>query len=225
MDAGAIALDALIVPIRNVREAASSRLILEVENIHRYIPEVSANKEAWRTWGGNAAGGATFSLEPIDQARMLSLALYRLVEVALDYDVPIVFMKYPRFAMDFDYAYRALGTAVPGFIDRERFAEAFRVVADASKVRVEEELTESGQASSDVSDDELPSVEEIERIALRRLLPDVRAQLLKSRSERDRLTAERDAIAEELALYKHSRSWAITKPLRAIGIRMRGLRR
>src|SRR5438128_8312469 len=77
-----VRIDGLIVPIRDLREAAASRIIVELQNMHRISRAHDQFLTGWRDWG-ITAGGVTYSLEPIDQARILGQSLHLLLEKAL----------------------------------------------------------------------------------------------------------------------------------------------
>lgn len=165
---GRVRLDGAILPVRDLREAVASRIALEFGSLHAR-PGTTALDAPWREFG-TVPGGVTYSLEPLDQARILGHAFHSLVERLLDHDVPLCLVKFPRFAQDPDYLYDRLRPVLPARIDRAAFGRAFLAVADARKIRVTGEL--GGNSSG-----ALPSLEEVERIALKRQVAALRQRL------------------------------------------------
>ena len=105
-------LDAAIIPIRELNRAASSRMVVERDAMHRAVPWLADNGDAWDTWSWSP-GGAVFSLHPVDQARVLAVGFHELVERLVRADVPMIFLSFPRIVLDADYLFRALdGRAV-----------------------------------------------------------------------------------------------------------------
>ncbi|ACK85556.1 conserved hypothetical protein [Methylorubrum extorquens CM4] len=157
---GRVRLDGAILPVRDLREAVTSRIALELGNLYAR-PGTTSLDAPWREFG-TVPGGVTYSLEPLDQARILGHAFHTLIERLLDHDVPLCLIKFPRLVEDKDYLYRKLRPFLPEHIDERSFGEAFSRVADSRKIRVTQELRQDAQA------DHLPSLEEVERIALKR---------------------------------------------------------
>ena len=81
----------------------ASRVILELHNRYQHnYGFASQVEDTWRDWA-TTAGGVTYSLEPLDQARILAHSLHRIIESLLDQEIPIHFLKFPRFAEDIEY--------------------------------------------------------------------------------------------------------------------------
>ena len=125
----------------------------------------------WSSWG-IVPGGVTYSLEPLDQARMLGLSLHLLIEAAVEFDVPIRFLSFPRFVQDPGHVYDTLAPFLPSGMDRADFLERVKDVASPDHVRVGQELAaiplaDPGYAASDMLD-ALPTLEALDAIALRR---------------------------------------------------------
>ncbi len=152
-------LDGAILPIRDLKEAVASRLALELGHIYG-LPGTARLDAPWREFG-TVPGGAAHSLEPLDQARILAHGLHLLLERLLEHDVPIVMMKFPRFAEDLDYLYAHLRPFLPAGMEAGDFRAAVAPVVDPARIRVGREI---GRKPADA----LPTPEEIERIALKR---------------------------------------------------------
>lgn len=164
-----VRLDGAILPVRDLREAVTSRIALELNSLYAR-PGTAALEAPWRDFG-TVPGGVTYSLEPLDQARILGHAFHTLVERLLDHDVPLCLIKFPRFAQDADYLYDKLRPFLPPELDRTGFGRALASVADAGKIRVSRELGRDATAGA------LPSLEEVERIALKRQVASLRQRL------------------------------------------------
>ncbi len=187
-------LDAVIVPVRDLSEAASSRVLVEMDRMHRAAPSLARHDAAWDSWGWSP-GGAVFSLDPVDQARLLAVGFHRLIERLVRADVPIIFLAFPRMALDAAYLYRKLASVIPSGTTEQAALAAHARVADAAKIRVDAELAAPVP--------ERPDRRDLDMIAVRR-------QLLRLRAELDTIHA--------------SRSWKLTIPLRWINALVRRLR-
>jgi hypothetical protein len=79
--------DHLLIPMRNLEDAAESRVMQDLAAIHRSggADEAWPPDSTWDTWGV-VPGGITYSLEPLDQARILAVALHRQLEAAVRYE-------------------------------------------------------------------------------------------------------------------------------------------
>ncbi|MGX5775005.1 hypothetical protein [Methylorubrum zatmanii] len=164
-----VRLDGAILPVRDLREAVTSRIALELGSLYAR-PGTASLEAPWREFG-TVPGGVTYSLEPLDQARILGHAFHTLVERLLDHDVPLCLIKFPRFAQDPDYLYGKLRPFLPLGLDRAGFGRALAGVADAEKIRVSRELGRQKRPEA------LPSLEEVERIALKRQVAVLRQRL------------------------------------------------
>ena len=131
------AFDHLLIPVRDLEDAAVSRIAQELSAIHRsgVADDAWPPDSMWDTWAG-VAGGVTYSLEPLDQARILAVALHRQIEVAVRYEIPMTFLDFPRVVTDGAYAYRALAPLIGEEMSEMAFAQTFAQIADRSKVRI-----------------------------------------------------------------------------------------
>ena len=106
-------VDAFIVPVRDLVEAATSRVVLEQRSIHEHNPWMADRLDkTWETYG-HTPGGLVYSLNPLDQARLLAVQFHRLVLKASEAGVPIVFPVFPRIATDWEYLHRCLRPILP----------------------------------------------------------------------------------------------------------------
>ncbi|MBV8736200.1 MAG: hypothetical protein JO007_02880 [Alphaproteobacteria bacterium] len=165
----AIEIEAVVIPIRNLIDAATSRTIIELRHIHQCAPWMAEIKRTWSD-RGPIAGGTVFSLNPVDQARVLAVGFHHLIERLVDADVPMVFIAFPRLAEDPEYLFKKLKPVLPVDITLEQVRRSHHKLADPNLVRVGRERRH--QAGT-------PSFEELDNIALKREI----------RHLRDRLTA------------------------------------
>jgi hypothetical protein len=179
-------LDAAIIPVRDLNRAASSRMVVERDSMHRTVPWLVDSDVAWDTWSWSP-GGAVFSLNPVDQGRLLAVGFHQLVERLVSADVPIIFLSFPRMVLDADYLFRALGTVMPRGTTQRAALAAHSRVAVAAKIRIDAEL--------DSPAPDYPDSRDLDTIAVRRQLKRMRAELKSMRS---------------------SRSWKLTWPLRRV---------
>ncbi len=186
-------LDAAIIPIRELNRAASSRMVVERDAMHRAVPWLADNGDAWDTWSWSP-GGAVFSLHPVDQARLLAVGFHELVERLVRADVPMIFLSFPRIVLDADYLFRALATVVPCGTTQQAAVAAHARVAVAAKIRIDAELGSPAREYADSRD--------LDTIAVRRQLKRMRAELESMRS---------------------SRSWKLTSPLRRMSAAVQAL--
>ena len=133
-------IDAFIVPVRDLVEAATSRVVLEQRSIHQHNPWMADRLDkTWETYG-HTAGGLVYSLNPLDQARLLAVQFHRLVLKASEAGIPIVFPVFPRIATDWEYLHKCLRPILPRDISEDAGRAAHASVADAAKIRVTREI-------------------------------------------------------------------------------------
>jgi len=198
-------IDAFIVPVRDLVEVATSRVVLEQRAIHQHNPWMADQLDrSWETYG-HTPGGLIYSLNPLDQARLLAVQFHQLVLKASEAGIPLVFPVFPRIAADWEYLHKSLLPILPPEITEELARAAHARVADAAKVRVTSEIFKD-PPSNVIYRKELhsgpryPSPSEVDNIALRREISRLRQEL------REQLTAEeaheRDAQMSELQAAK-----------------------
>lgn len=100
----------LIVPVRNIAQAAASRRHVQDSTGFNNGPAVAGG--LWDTEDGQA------------QEAILAIKLARLIEAAARHDIPMTFLAFPRFANDPDYAYKNLRFLFP-FIGIKQFQRVF----------------------------------------------------------------------------------------------------
>jgi hypothetical protein len=132
-----IVLDGVIIPVRDLTEAATSRVVQELQAAHRKNAWMSGLSRSFEQWG-TTPGGVVYSLDPVDQARLLAVSFHRLVQRLVKADIPVVLLDFPRLALDADYLFGKLRRFVPATIAQARAAHA--EIADPEKIRVGREL-------------------------------------------------------------------------------------
>jgi len=175
-------IDAFIVPVRDLVEVATSRVVLEQRAIHQHNPWMA--EELDRTWEtyGHTPGGLVYSLNPLDQARLLAVQFHRLVLKVSEAGIPLVFPVFPRIAADWEYLHKCLQPILPVEITEDVARATHTRVADAAKVRVTGEIFQD-PPSNVIYRKELksgprcPSAPEVDNIALRREIGRLRQEL------------------------------------------------
>jgi hypothetical protein len=191
---GSLQFDAVVMPMRDLTEAAASRSIVEMHALHRAYPWMSELGETWEHYG-HTPGGVVYSLNPVDQSRLLAVGFYQLLEHLVRAEVPTIFLSFPRLIEDADYLYRKLAAILPETITPEAARVAHAAIAEPSKVRVGTELQPTADASGGFVLHG-PKTLVLERAALSRTLADVRRELEDVRARlTEAITVAQDAHA------------------------------
>jgi hypothetical protein len=177
LDAPHIHVDEILIPIRRLSEAASSRIIQEFKQQHNALPDLSDMENTWTDWAATP-GGVIYSLEPIDQARILAHGLHILIENAEAREVPYRFLSFPRFLEDPAYLYRRIKHVLRSDLEVDEFCEIAHRIYETQSVRVGNELKdEHAQPSSGEAFSALPSATYLEKIAMGREIAELRAKI------------------------------------------------
>jgi hypothetical protein len=185
----------LIVPIRDLEQAATSRSVLDRAS----RPDHGNNQYwRWKDWG-STPGGVIYSAGVEEQQRILTLALWRLLETAAAKGLKVIVIGFPKFAEDFDYLWSHISPFIEGRISKVNAREVFNSIVDSSRIRkskgVKSEITL--REAIDLLTIKSNSIESLEN----------ELQLL-------RIDLEKSAI--ELQKVQNSLSWRITRPIRKI---------
>ncbi|WP_315831403.1 hypothetical protein [Bradyrhizobium prioriisuperbiae] len=189
LQSGRFVFDAIIVPMRDLVEAASSRSIIEHRAIHQGNPWMADRLDAtWEVFG-HTPGGVIYSLNPLDQARLLAMGFHRLVHRAAEAGTPLIFPVFPRMIEDWSYLYQTLKPILPAIVTIEQAREAHSRTASEALVRVEAEKRSHDESSDPDARKLLQHSQgaELDMIALRRELRRVREE---KRADVVRLQAE-----------------------------------
>ncbi len=176
LEAGTLTFDAVVVPMRDLTEAAASRTIVEQRALHGSIPWMAELDRTWETHG-HTPGGIIYSLNPIDQARLLAVGFHQLLERLVRQDIPVILLSFPRLIADAPYLYAKLAPVLPSTVTADIARAAHAASADPGKVRVGGELRGQGGFRLDG-----PGPLRLEHAALQRLLQETRMELEKTRN-------------------------------------------
>ncbi|WP_174973296.1 hypothetical protein [Burkholderia contaminans] len=176
-----VQVDAVIVPMRDLVEAATSRVVNELRaRLGR--EEIPNELTRWHTWG-TVPGGTVYSLNPIDQARLLSMGFHQVIHACVKKRVPLIFLEFPRFITDGKYLYEQLRSVLAG-IDSSRAMRSHAQTARPDKVRIASELANSASISKG---DLFPSFDSLDRVALHREITNARRDRDIHRTEAEHL--------------------------------------
>ncbi len=183
VDLGAVNVDALLVPVRELMAAASSRLLQE---------RVAMAEGPWPDWPpsdvhGMVTGGVVYSLDPVDQARILAVGFHRLIHWATVGRIPLILLEFPRIVNDGEYLIETLWPWLSNHCDRETAQGAFAAVADPQLVRLE--TLQQADTSQEVSLD----TSTLDREAMRIVLQEHKALLTNAN---DQLAQTREVLVE-----------------------------
>jgi hypothetical protein len=159
-----VVLDAVIVPVRDLDEAAASRVVQERHSIHRQNPWMAKLDRSFGQWGATP-GGVVYSLDPMDQARLLAVSFHHLVQRVVRADVPLVLLDFPRLAQDSDYLFAKLRPVLPPDVTAVRGRAAHALLADPRKIRTGAELA---QAAAPLPERQAAAHDALDAAALRR---------------------------------------------------------
>lgn len=109
-------VEVLVLPVRRLYDAAESRVRVE--------RAAGAKRSHW----GWTNGGVLCSLDPFWQSRILAFGFYELVQWAVDNDIPIQTLAYPRLVQSAAYAVDRLADWLP---NHNRALEAHRMLSTA----------------------------------------------------------------------------------------------
>ncbi len=199
--------DAVIIPVRDLAEAVTSRCVVQQRAIHQSAPWLSRFDRTWEDWT-HVPGGIIYSLNPVDQGRLLAVGFHHLVQRLVAADVPTIFLSFPRLTDDATYLFEKLRPILPQTIDSKIACSAHERVVDPAKIRVGTEIgsvaTPNKLHSTKVVGYELHAAHDL--IALRRELVRVRGQLAdETHHLTSKIAALEAALSEAAAAAKQAR--------------------
>ena len=199
--------------MRSLTEAASSRVVNEMRARYASSP-AGADSAQWAHWG-QTPGGVVYSLNAIDQARLLALGFHELLHVLVKRNIPVLLLDFPRFVEDPEYLFQSLQGILGDKIERLAAGHAHALLASPAKVRLGKELSAEiepktvpeGTAPSQAI--AFPTQASLDRIAMARELA-----LLKT--EFEQMKGRLFHAEQRRASVEASTSWRVTAPLRAL---------
>jgi hypothetical protein len=200
VDPDLIEIDALLVPVRELLASATSRVLQD---------RIAMAGGSFGRWppsdvNGVVTGGVVYSLDPVDQARILAVGFHRLIHWATARRIPLFLLEFPRTVNDGGYLIETLWPWLSSHCERERAAAAFSSVADPQLVRIQEEaggeLSANGSHDASTLDRDAMSIVLKERDSLMARLEDQLAEVREVLANTDReLTEVRNVLARREA--------------------------
>ncbi len=170
VDTDAVRVDALIVPVRDLAASATSRVFQE----RIAIAETTARHNEPKDVRGAVDGGVIYSLDPVDEARILAVGFHKVLRWATVNEMPVFLLDFPRAVTDGDYLISVLGPWLDQHCDREKALAAFAATADPSAVRFTAAEPSPRAVSSAPA---MPAPAELDRRAFAALLDEREAEL------------------------------------------------
>jgi hypothetical protein len=193
-----ISLDAVLIPIRPLVEAAASRSIVQLQAMHQDAGWMAEVATPWEHLAA-APGGAIFSVSPIDQARLLAVGFHWLLERIVQTDVPVVLLSFPRLVSDPDYLFAKIGNVLPIEVPIARAREVHAETFNPEKVRAGRELSDNAGPAPELNGFTGSSITALDNMALKRELKQLREELESLRQPKlQRVTARARKIAGRL---------------------------
>lgn len=189
----AFEFDAVVIPMRDLTEAAASRCIIELQQMHNTLLWMRDLPKTWEHFA-HTPGGIVFSTNAVDQARLLAVGFHHLLDQLVKADVPIILLSFPRLIEDADYLHSKLAQVLPQRISAEQSRAAHAETADRRKVRVGNEIHPVPDPQNPGLTLPGPAHEHLDRAALQRVFASVTHELEVARSQaNDAAAAERAA--------------------------------
>ena len=191
-----IHIDGVIIPMRDLAEAASSRVVLERQSFHRQLPWLSQLQRSW-DHACRTTGGVVYYLDPVDQARLLAVGFHRLLECLVRTETPMCLLSFPRLTEDGEYLHRQLRDWLPAAFDLEQGLQAHARIADAGKVRMGDELASAREVERRQDEAVAPSAEAMDRIALGREVARLNRDLVQLKQQLADAEAAKRVVQDE----------------------------
>ncbi len=211
VDLEAIAVDVLILPMRDLTAAATSRVLQERIGLlesqpNRAVPQVYTQ----------TPGGSLQSLDVTDQERLLAVGFHELLRWAVSEGLPVVLLDFPRFVEDSSYLITALSPWLLDHCDAATAGVAFDRVADPTRIRVKIGEDDGGSAAIALPSDNRPSAEDLDRKALAALVVELKNQVWQANIQvenQQRLTADlrQDRLTLSLRLARAAEDQMVMK--------------
>ena len=195
IDLAQIAVDVVVLPVRDLRDAATSRLIQEKSHVIEKMPDHFALAEGY----GTVSGGSIYSLEPLDLERILATGFYRVLQWALRNDIPVVLLDFPRLVNDADHLINNLWPWLSKYCTREVADTAFATTAKSEKVTAGQPY-EKPLTSADFR-------------ALQIVVRELQREVVEGREVQQSLRRELSTVRREKSAIENSRIWRVGRRL------------
>lgn len=196
-----IVLDAAVIPVRNLEDAAESRAIVELRDIAEQDDFMTKFEQPW-AHRGRTPGGMVYSLHPLDQARILALGFHHLIERLTAAEIPVLFLSFPRLVQDAAYLHAKLSPLLPMPVTPEAARAAHASCADPGMIRV-------GAQGRD------RTLEILDRVALAREIERLRERISGMETEASSARGALEEAREHARIIESSTMWRALAPLRA----------
>jgi|GEM_PF-2880107 len=128
----AMRVDAVIIPVRDLRAAASSRILQERASAGWSIDRSSH----YETVSSGTPGGAYISLSIEDQERLLAVGQARIIQWAVSNDHPLYLLDFPRIVDEAEYCVDRLWPLLQNHCTRPEALAAHAKVARPDRVHL-----------------------------------------------------------------------------------------
>jgi hypothetical protein len=192
LDLNRLQIDALIVPIRDLMAAAESRVHQE----RIALTETWLAEEEDLQVAGTTPGGVLFSLDVVDQSRLLAVGFHNLLQWAAEQELPLFLPSFPRMVHDPDHLIGVLWPWLGQHCTREAAQAAFTSTADVSRVRVPSRAPESRRSVS-LGPAE-PDARELDRAALWARIHELTSELSAAHRQGQALRDQLESSAQQV---------------------------
>jgi hypothetical protein len=144
LNLGALEIDALIVPMRDLISAAESRVYQERVKLteNQFFREWFSDQSEVQIVG-STPGGVLYSLDVVDQARILAVGFHKLLHWAATSKLPLYILSFPRMAEDRDYLLEVLWPWLGKHCALQTAREAFVRAVELDAIRVRDHATKA----------------------------------------------------------------------------------
>jgi hypothetical protein len=213
LDLEQLQIEALIVPTRDLMAVAESRVHQERLSIAADIRHIWPHEPSNPQVVGHTAGGVIYSLDVVDQARILGLGFHKLILWAVQNELPLFLLTFPRLVEDCDYLLRSLWPWLGERSSEEIARAAFAETASVDAIRIRPSRPPAAGPLPMERGEPDPSL--LERAALLDTVQELQRELQELQQEVHRLRAVEAEQAAELEGRSAALSAADERELRA----------
>ncbi len=192
IDLDSITIDALILPIRDLMLAARSRVHQERLAV---LDGPLGGRDSLQL-AGTTPGGVLYSLDVVDQARILAVGVHKLLHWAAANQLPLYLLEFPRLVEDPHYTLDILWPWLGEHCTTETAHRAFAQVADRDAVRI---TSDPGQLKTFMLGEGEPDLVALDRAALSERIDELHEQLRRVGDEAQRWRNSAAELESQLA--------------------------